>query len=327
MSSGFTPRQVLDRRRALQAITLGAAAVAGGARLTDALAATPTAQVHPDAGLQHRATPLVTPTAPVAGTTYRTFAGTDFHPRLGTPNTFDSGTGVSFGSTTNDYFVKNVEVPNGSVITECECYFVNNDAGTFFLELEITDPSADTRDTVNTTSSGAISATPSTLRIASMTGLGATPLDTSRYGVQILAGNGARAVLYGARIGYVAGSPDFHTITPARVYDSRLGAGFISSGQVRTISTSTSTTSTPVVPAAARAVLYNLTVTNTASAGFLGLYPAGGTYAGNSSINWFGSGITIANGGMVGLGGDRQVTVYCGGGATDFIVDITGYFL
>jgi hypothetical protein len=41
------------------------------------------------------------------------------------------------------------------------------------------------------------------------------------------------------------------------------------------------------VPKTATAVLTNLTVTNTAGAGFLAMFSAAVSYPGNSSINWF----------------------------------------
>ena len=104
--------------------------------------------------------------------------------------------------------------------------------------------------------------------------------------------------------------------------------GPITGGSTRTISVaSTVPGGAPVVPAAASAVLYNLTVTNTGAAGFLGLFPAGGTWPGNSSINWTGPGQTVANGGACALGLDRQINVRSAGGSTDFIVDITAYYL
>jgi len=83
------------------------------------------------------------------------------------------------------------------------------------------------------------------------------------------------------------------------------------------------------VPADATAVAYNLTVAATVGAGWLGVVPAGATFGGTSSINWFGPGQTLANGGVVKLGGDRQCDIWIGGRAassTQFIVDITGYY-
>lgn len=120
-----------------------------------------------------------------------------------------------------------------------------------------------------------------------------------------------------------------HPIVPARVYDSRLSGGPLSVSGLRTISIASATTGGTVVPSGATAVAYNLTVTATVGTGWLGVIPAGSTFGGTSSINWFGPGQTLANGGIVKLGGDRQCDVWIGGkagGSTEFIVDITGYY-
>lgn len=120
-----------------------------------------------------------------------------------------------------------------------------------------------------------------------------------------------------------------HPIVPARVYDSRHSGGSLSVSGLRTISIATATTGGTIVPSGATAVAYNLTITATIGTGWLGVVPAGSTFGGTSSINWFGPGQTLANGGIVKLGGDRRCDVWIGGqagGSTQFIVDITGYY-
>jgi hypothetical protein len=120
------------------------------------------------------------------------------------------------------------------------------------------------------------------------------------------------------------------SITPSRAYDSRPGLPPltgpktpIAGGTTRTVDV---TTNTPV-PEGASAVLGNITVTNTTGGGFLTVYPTGVTQPGTSNINWLG-GWTIANNFTSGLGGTfiEQVDVTCGGTATDFIIDIFGYY-
>ena len=146
-----------------------------------------------------------------------------------------------------------------------------------------------------------------------------------RLFVQVLPSNDTNNVANGIGYFYVPPRPAFNPISPARVFDSRLGAGRIESGQTRSFSVASSTTGAAVTPVAASAVLYNLTVTNNSGAGYLALFPAGTAWPGNSSINWVSS--TVANGGVVALGGDRQINVFCSGSSTDVIVDITGYYL
>ena len=80
------------------------------------------------------------------------------------------------------------------------------------------------------------------------------------------------------------------------------------------------------VPSGASAVFYNLTVVNSPGNGYLALFPFGTAWPHNSSIN-YSNGLAIANSGLVALGGDRQVNVLCNGARTNFIIDITGYYL
>jgi hypothetical protein len=83
-----------------------------------------------------------------------------------------------------------------------------------------------------------------------------------------------------------------------------------------------------IIPATARAVAYNLTIANTVGSGFLSVNPGNAAAPGGSSINWFQSGISLANGLVGSLDNNRQIKVFCGGGgSTDFIVDINGYYL
>ena len=145
--------------------------------------------------------------------------------------------------------------------------------------------------------------------------------------IQALPSGDANNFVNGVGYFYIPASAAFHAISPARAYDSRLHDGPISGGQTRTISVATTTGGALLVPPTVSAVVYNLTVADTVSTGFLGLFPFGTTWQGNSSINWFTPGEIVANGGIVALGGDRQVNVICGGGSTDFIVDVTGFFL
>jgi len=136
----------------------------------------------------------------------------------------------------------------------------------------------------------------------------------------------------------VAGA--FHPVTPGRVYDSRQvlpTPGQLASGANRTISVAdrrdaTLTTGAVVqanfVPAGATAIAANITVTATVGSGFLVCNPGGVTTVGASTINWSATAQTIANGVILALDTTRQLTIVAGGGGTtQFIVDITGYYL
>jgi len=81
------------------------------------------------------------------------------------------------------------------------------------------------------------------------------------------------------------------------------------------------------VPTGSTAVAYNLTITNTTAQGFLAVAPGTATTFTTSSINWSSTGQNLANGLIVAIDSTRHVKVFGGGGgATDFTVDITGYF-
>ena len=85
-----------------------------------------------------------------------------------------------------------------------------------------------------------------------------------------------------------------------------------------------------MVPVGARAVAGNITVTSTVGPfGYLTVVPGGASVAGPSTINWDREGATIANSFQVGVDASRQITVGCdgvAGVATEFIVDVTGYY-
>lgn len=117
----------------------------------------------------------------------------------------------------------------------------------------------------------------------------------------------------------------FTPITPARAYDSRdLGAGGpLVAGQRRVTATAPLGESTP---AGARAMAYNLTIADTTGASHLRV--AGGDTAApppTSVINWYTDGMRLANGSVTAID-DGAMTTFAGGGSTQYIVDIAGYY-
>ena len=138
------------------------------------------------------------------------------------------------------------------------------------------------------------------------------------------------------KIGGPASAGAFHAINPVRAYDSRWpGATRISSGAQRLVRVADGhdiltgvVNAAESVPAGSTAVAYNLTVTGTQTSGFLTVAPGTATGVTASSINWSGDGQILANGSIVGIDTSRQVRVFAGGGgSTDFVIDIVGYFL
>ena len=130
----------------------------------------------------------------------------------------------------------------------------------------------------------------------------------------------------------------FYAVTPARVYDSRVGTyspnGVLSGGQNRTISVANSynvsgtLVTSNFIPAGATAVFANVTVVDTVGAGYLAINPGGTTAVAASTINWSANGQVLANGISLTLNASREITVVNGsGGSTQFIIDITGYWM
>jgi hypothetical protein len=129
----------------------------------------------------------------------------------------------------------------------------------------------------------------------------------------------------------------FHAVTPGRVYDSRCAQpspGRISVGTKRTLSVAdqrnleTGIVTVPnFVPAGATAVSANITVVETSGNGWLAVNPGGTLAVTASTINWSASGLYLANCVNLTLNTNRQITVICGNGSTDFFIDINGYYL
>ena len=121
-----------------------------------------------------------------------------------------------------------------------------------------------------------------------------------------------------AAVGYVP------LADPFRTYDSRNDPdGKIDAGETYVIDLSGA-------PADTVAVMTNITVVDTESAsnGYLVVWGQGRNRPGVSTINWFGNNQVLANMCAIPTGEtDNDLLVHCGGsGATNFIIDIYGWF-
>lgn len=119
---------------------------------------------------------------------------------------------------------------------------------------------------------------------------------------------------------------------PERVFDSRPSSppdlpadGVISTGQTRIVDLLAS--GSEQIPENIDGVMINLTVTQTTGNGFLSVYSAAlATPPPISSVNWTGSGQTVANL-TVSATQFAQLKVTCGGnGAAHFIIDVLGTY-
>ncbi len=122
----------------------------------------------------------------------------------------------------------------------------------------------------------------------------------------------------------------FVGITPCRVADTRqpppgeFGQPWMQPSTVRSFTL----TGQCAIPANAEAVSFNFTATNTAGAGFLLVYPAGGSVPGVSTLNYLAA-QTIANAAVVPLGtlgAGKGISVIPGVAGLDLIIDVNGYY-
>jgi hypothetical protein len=139
-----------------------------------------------------------------------------------------------------------------------------------------------------------------------------------------------------ARRGIAAATPPclgitgqrFFTIPPCRLVDTRNPAGPLGGPALAAMATR----NFPVhgacgIPAAARSVALNVTVTGSTSYGDLRVFPTGASGITSSTINWR-TGQTRANNAIVGIGTNGNVTVWCVmfSGSTHVVLDVVGYF-
>ena len=119
----------------------------------------------------------------------------------------------------------------------------------------------------------------------------------------------------------------YHALAPARILDTRDGTG----GVPRRPVVAGSHIDVPVagqggVPVSgADTVVINVTATNASAAGFLTIYPAGGSPPVASNLNWR-AGQTVANLVTVSLGVNGIVSAYNGGGLVDVVFDVQGWY-
>lgn len=131
------------------------------------------------------------------------------------------------------------------------------------------------------------------------------------------AGVGMLAVAGGQSAAAAVDRGTYYSVTPERVLDTRRLGGRISSGRTRTEN---------VLAGDGFAAVCNVTVVNTAGSGYLSIFNADGARpTPYSNLNWWGARQVLANVTIIELG-EAGFSVYCGGGSTDFLIDLLGFF-
>ena len=283
---------------------------------------------------------LEAPVAAAAGVEYLSYSGLDF--KAGTSSlTYGSSSGEL--STTAGFYTVPVSMPQGATVTEVVLYFTESVAAANVICRLVRYQGHTSGSNFNSVVIFDTSLAPVSGAMQSI--VSAVPagevVDNTKNSYFLILNAAAGCTVYGARVGFRRGASittSFVPLNPGRVYDSRwavFGAAKINGGENRAISVKDRRRISPddgavdlvdFVPAGARAIAYNLTITETVNAGFLAATPGDATTFAASTINWSQTGQNLANGTVVTLDGSRNMKVFSGG-LTHFIIDVLGYYI
>lgn len=122
----------------------------------------------------------------------------------------------------------------------------------------------------------------------------------------------------------------FTGVTPSRILDTRSGLGGIASPVGAGGSIALQVAGRGGVPAMSasappKAVVLNVTATDTTAPSFLTVWPDGTSRPWTSDLNWI-AGVTIPNLTVVRIGPDGEIDLYNHLGSADIVVDVIGYY-
>ena len=118
----------------------------------------------------------------------------------------------------------------------------------------------------------------------------------------------------------------YHALPPARLLDTRIGAGGVAGPVGPASAIDVKVTDQGGIPASGvGAVVLNVTVTQPTAAGFLTLYPSGSAPPLASNLN-FVPGQDVPNLVVVKVGADGRVGIYNSAGTSHVIFDVAGWF-
>jgi hypothetical protein len=151
-----------------------------------------------------------------------------------------------------------------------------------------------------------------------------TPAEAAGY-VQIQATTSVGASALTAADGYIyVGLANYTPLAPFRILDTRSGHGDpLGPGATRTLQITG--VGSPLIPAAAGAVVLNVTEVDGSAASLLTVYPAGTLRPNASNLN-FAAGTVTANLVTATLGQGGAVNIYNALGSVNVLADVEGYF-
>jgi hypothetical protein len=136
-----------------------------------------------------------------------------------------------------------------------------------------------------------------------------------------------------APLATAAGPFQYHSLSPCRAVDTRVGQGPIlsDSGPIGSAPRTFTIHGVCGVPATADAVSINVTAVGPTGQGFLTLFPSGTSQPTVSNINYNAGEPALGNGAIVPLGAGATLdlsvfTRVVGPGTVHMVIDVTGYF-
>jgi hypothetical protein len=133
-------------------------------------------------------------------------------------------------------------------------------------------------------------------------------------------------------LGTLPTAVSFHLLpSPVRTYDTRAGTqGPQRSGVDRLEAVGAvlaNASGGHQVPPGVRALMVNVTVTDTTGRGYLLVSAPGAAVPSTSTVNWFAAGQSLANMTIVSTDQSGQVLIHAGGaGSCDVVIDVIGYY-
>ncbi len=252
-------------------------------------------------------------TAPIAGLSYVVVDGVAFFSQTST-RAYDTNYGVR--STIGPAAYAPLLLPTGSVLKQLNVTY----QGSVVAYIDRRMDTAPYWESLYNTGSTPISATPASASYDVNITLEHGKSYILRFTAEALPLVGPPQFLGSMGIGYVPPPSGFMPYTGAtpRILDTRLAGGKIQPGDAgaREINFGIS---------GAKAAVINLTADQTVAYGYFSVYPANVPWPGNSSLNWTGPNVTIANTVIAPLSPDGKIKLRAGESAAQAIVDVQGF--